>query len=145
VQADAAGTPDTPPALAKSPTERFAGGVGLTAGKLAALDLSEVAWVVLSGCDTGLGELRAGEGVFGLERAFKVAGARSVMMSLWPVGDEAARAWMRALYRERFVRGQRTAEAVRAASLEVLAGRRARHESTHPIHWGAFVASGDWR
>src|SRR5262249_3944148 len=60
-----------------------------------------VEWVVRSACDTRLGEIKAGEGVFGLRRAFQVAGARTVIMSLWSVDDEATRLWMRALYRNR--------------------------------------------
>jgi CHAT domain-containing protein len=117
----------------------------LTAEEIAALDLSGTEWAVLSACETGLGEVRAGEGVFGLRRAFQVAGVRTLIMSLWAVEDEATRAWMRELYRARLERGLDTAEAVRAASLAVLAERRAKGLSTHPFHWGAFVAAGDWR
>ena len=60
----------------------------LTAEEVAGLDLRGLEWAVLSGCDTGVGEVRTGEGVFGLRRAFQVAGARTVVMSLWPVDDE---------------------------------------------------------
>ena len=66
----------------------------LTAEEVAALNLNGVEWAVLSGCDTGVGEVRAGEGVFGLRRAFQVAGARTVIMSLWPVEDQATVRWM---------------------------------------------------
>jgi hypothetical protein len=74
----------------------------LTAEEIASLDLHGVEWAVLSACDTGVGEIKAGEGVFGLRRAFQVAGARTVIMSLWSVEDRATREWMAALYRERF-------------------------------------------
>lgn len=117
----------------------------LTAEEVAALDLSGVDWVVLSACDTGVGEIRGGEGVFGLRRAFRLAGAQTLITSLWAVEDEAARKWMRALYKAHFSKGLRTAESVREASLEVLRDLRKRRKSTHPFYWAGFVASGDWR
>ena len=117
----------------------------LTAEEVASLNLEGVEWAVLSACDTGLGQLRAGEGVFGLRRAFQVAGARTVVMSLWQVEDRSARIWMRALYEGRLVQGLDTADAVREASLSVLRDRRARQQSTHPFYWAGFVAAGDWR
>jgi len=116
----------------------------LTAEEVASLDLSGVEWAVLSACDTGLGLIRAGEGVFGLRRAFQVAGTRTVIMSLWPVEDRATRTWMLTLYRGRFERELDTADAVRAASLAVLRDRRARGLSGHPFFWAGFVAAGDW-
>ena len=117
----------------------------LTAEEVATLDLHGVEWAVLSACDTGVGEIKAGEGVFGLRRAFQVAGARTVVMSLWSVEDQATRAWMRALYEGRFQRKLSTADAVHQASLAVLRDRRAKGQSTHPFFWAAFVAAGDWR
>ena len=117
----------------------------LTAEEVASLNLESVEWAVLSACDTGLGEIKAGEGVFGLRRAFQVAGARTVIMSLWSVEDRSAMQWMRALYEGRLRRGLDTADAVRAASLAVLAERRARGQSIHPFYWAGFVAAGDWR
>ena len=117
----------------------------LTAEEVASLDLQGVEWAVLSACDTGVGEIKAGEGVFGLRRAFQVAGARTVIMSLWSVDDQATRAWMRALYEGRFQKRLSTADAVHQASLSVLRDRRARGQSTHPFFWAAFVAAGDWR
>ncbi|MGE3888535.1 MAG: CHAT domain-containing protein [Vicinamibacterales bacterium] len=117
----------------------------LTAEEVASLDLHGVEWAVLSACDTGVGEIKAGEGVFGLRRAFQVAGARTVVMSLWSVDDQATRAWMRALYEGRFKTGLSTADAVHQASLNVLRDRRGKGLSTHPFYWAAFVAAGDWR
>lgn len=117
----------------------------LTAEEVASLDLSSVEWAVLSACDTGVGEIRAGEGVFGLRRAFQVAGARTVVMSLWSVDDQATRAWMRTLYEGRFLRQLSTADAVHEASLSMLRERRSRGLSPHPFYWAAFVAAGDWR
>ena len=117
----------------------------LTAEEVAGLDLSGVEWAVLSACDTGVGEIAAGEGVFGLRRAFQIAGARSVIMSLWSVEDRSTRAWMRALYEGRFDRNRPTADAVHEASLALLRDRRSKGFSTHPFYWAAFVAAGDWR
>ena len=117
----------------------------LTAEEIATLNLEGTEWAVLSACDTGLGEIRAGEGVFGLRRAFQVAGVRTVIMSLWSVEDQATRQWMRALYDARLERGLDTADSVRAAALSVLNDRRAKGQSTHPFYWAAFVAAGDWR
>ncbi len=117
----------------------------LTAQEIAAMDLSSVEWAVLSACDTGVGEVQAGEGVLGLRRAFQIAGAGAVIMSLWSVEDESARAWMKALYEGRLVKDLDTAEAVRQASLTVLNDRRARGLSEHPFYWAGFVAAGDWR
>jgi CHAT domain-containing protein/tetratricopeptide (TPR) repeat protein len=114
----------------------------LTAEEAASLDLAGVEWAVLSGCDTGMGDVESGDGVFGLRRAFQVAGAHVVIMSLWPVDDESAQLFMRGLYTARFASGQSTPEAVRRASLEVLRARRARGESEHPFYWAAFVATG---
>jgi CHAT domain-containing protein/tetratricopeptide (TPR) repeat protein len=117
----------------------------LTAEEVSALNLEGVEWAVLSACDTGLGEVKAGEGVFGLRRAFQVAGVRTVIMSLWPVDDQATRIWMRALYQGRLQKRLSTADAMHQASLSVLRNRRANHQSTHPFYWAAFVAAGDWR
>jgi CHAT domain-containing protein/Tfp pilus assembly protein PilF len=117
----------------------------LTAEEVAAMNLNGVEWAVLSGCDTGVGEVRAGEGVFGLRRAFQVAGAKTVIMSLWPVEDQATRQWMTQLYQGRLMKKLSTADAVRDASLAMLRQRRAKGLSAHPFHWAAFVAAGDWR
>jgi CHAT domain-containing protein len=117
----------------------------LTAEEVAALDLDGVEWAVLSACDTGVGAVTVGEGVFGLRRAFRIAGARTVVMSLWEVEDRAARAWMRPLYQGRLQDRLSTAEAVRHASRRVLGERRAQGLNTHPFYWAGFVAAGDWR
>lgn len=117
----------------------------LTAEEIASLDLNGVEWAVLSACNTGVGEVKAGEGVFGLRRAFQVAGVRTIIMSLWPVEDQAARQWMTTLYDGRFKKGLETAQAVHQASLNVLHQRRVKNQSTHPFYWASFVAAGDWR
>jgi CHAT domain-containing protein len=117
----------------------------LTAEEIAGLDLTGVEWAVLSACDTGVGAIEAGEGVFGLRRAMQLAGVRTLIMSLWPVDDRSTRQWMNALYGARLVRHLDSAEAVRHAGQSVLAARRAAGESTHPFYWAAFVGAGDWR
>lgn len=116
----------------------------LTAEEIAAVDLGGVEWAVLSACDTGMGEIKAGEGIFGLRRAFQVAGAGTLIISLWGVEDRATADWMRELYAGR-IAGLSTADAVRRASLAILSRRRDAGLGTHPFYWGAFVASGKWR
>lgn len=116
----------------------------LTAEEVASLNLQGTEWAVLSACDTGLGEIRAGEGVFGLRRAFQIAGVRTIIMSLWSVEDQSTRNWMRTLYEGRFQQHLSTADAVNHANLRMLQNRRARGQSTHPFYWAAFVAAGDW-
>ncbi|MBD3235449.1 MAG: CHAT domain-containing protein [Candidatus Eisenbacteria bacterium] len=117
----------------------------LTAQEIAALDLSGTDWVVLSACESGGGAIVAGEGILGLARAVRIAGARSLVASLWSIDDEAARIWMEAFYEAGLQRDRSACEAVRAASRRVLRERRQRGLSTHPFYWAPFVATGDWR
>src|SRR6185437_13723626 len=72
----------------------------LTAQQVASLDLGGVDWAILSACNTGGGVLSDDEGVLGLERAFRIAGARNVVMTLWPVDDRVTERFMRRLYSE---------------------------------------------
>ena len=116
----------------------------LTAEEIASLDLRGVEWALLSACGTGVGPSQNGEGVLGLRRTFRVAGARTVVMSLWDVGDQTTRDWMRRLYVSR-LRSRPTVEAMRDAMLSIVQDRRAAGVTTHPSFWGAFVAAGDWR
>ncbi|HEV8397243.1 MAG TPA: CHAT domain-containing protein [Vicinamibacterales bacterium] len=117
----------------------------LTAEEVAALNLEGVEWAVLSACNTGLGTVAPGEGIFGLRRAFQAAGVRTVIMSLWAVDDSASLEWMEALYHARLIDRLDTADSVRAANVAVIRERRASGRSTHPFYWAAFVAAGDWR
>jgi CHAT domain-containing protein len=116
----------------------------LTAEEVAALDLSGVDWVVLSACKTGTGEWHEGEGILGLRRAFRTAGARTLITSLWDVEDETTQRWMKELYEARFVRGLDTTLAMREARRVMLEERRRTGESTRPVHWAGFVSSGAW-
>ena len=92
--------------------------------------------VVLSACDTGLGEYRSGEGVFGLRRAFELAGARSLIMSLWRVPSGPTRELMQEFYRQLSL-GKRRSQALREAQ------RILRRRYPETFYWGAFVLSGD--
>jgi len=116
----------------------------LTAQQIASMDLNGVDWAVLSACNTGNGELQDGEGILGLERAFRVAGVRSVVMSLWPVDDTLSRQFMHELYLQRLGQHASTADAVWNAERKILLARRAARKSTHPWYWASFLASGGW-
>lgn len=80
--------------------------------------------VVLSACETAAGDVKVGEGVYGLRRAFVLAGAKNLVMSLWPVGDRTTREQMEAFYRA-YGEGKPPAEALRQAQLQTLADLRA--------------------
>ncbi|UCE02803.1 MAG: CHAT domain-containing protein [Candidatus Latescibacterota bacterium] len=116
----------------------------LLAEEISAMNLQGIRWAVLSACDTGVGKVHVGEGVLGLRRSFQVAGARTLIMSLWPVSDDAAGAWMEALYHNHLAQGLGAADAVHQTTLQILNGRRARGEETHPFYWASFVAAGHW-
>jgi CHAT domain-containing protein len=113
----------------------------LTSEEIAALDLSSVREVVLSACDTGEGDVAAGEGVLGLQRAFRLAGARSLVMSLWAIDDHATREWMRHYYASRLTAHTSVAAAVRSADRARIAALRAAHQPLAPAAWAGFVAS----
>ena len=116
----------------------------LTSEEITTLNLSAADWVVLSACETALGKTQGGEGVFGLRRAFRLAGARTVVMSLWKVEDRATAQFMQALYQARLVDRLDTPAAMQAAMRATLAARRRNGESTHPLYWAGFVAAGAW-
>jgi CHAT domain-containing protein len=111
----------------------------LTALEAAGLDLWGTQMVVLSACETGLGEVRNGDGIYGLRRALVAAGSRSQVMSLWKVDDEATRDLMVDFY-GKLVGGAERATALREAQLAMISSKRA-----HPFFWAAFIHSGDWR
>jgi CHAT domain-containing protein len=116
----------------------------LTAQELLGHDLRQVDWVVLSACRSALGQILIGEGVFGLRRAFEIAGARSVLMALWTINDEVAADLMERIYHHRLA-GRSTIDAVRLAQLERLREQRERWNRIHPALWGGIVVEGDWR
>ncbi len=107
----------------------------VTALELAGLDLWGTQLVVLSACDTGRGDVKLGQGVYGLRRAFLVAGAETVVMSLWKVNDETTRELMEAYYRQ-LLAGQGRAAGLREAMREL------RRSQPHPHYWAPFLAMG---
>ena len=113
----------------------------LTAEAIAGLPLQNLELVVLSACETGLGMVAGGEGVFGLQRAFHVAGARTVVASLWKVDDTATRKLMMQFYSNLWQKGMPAAEALRQAQLTVL--NEAVGSGDKPYYWAGWVLSGD--
>ena len=111
----------------------------LTAEELQSLDLTGVDLVVLSACETGRGELAAGEGVLGLSRALSVAGARGFLLSLWKVPDAETRELMDGFYASLWAEAPLTAEdALRATQLRMLAADREK-DAFRPSKWAAWV------
>ncbi len=108
----------------------------LTAEDVSSMDLSQTELVVLSACDTGLGESQFGEGVMGLRRAFIVAGAKTLVMSLWKVPDEATATLMTTFYHLLFA-GVPRAEALRQSQ------RQVKELYPDPFYWGAFICQGE--
>jgi CHAT domain-containing protein len=113
----------------------------LTALEAAGLDLWGTRMVVLSACETGIGDARNGEGVYGLRRALVLAGSESQVMSLWQVSDTATRDLMISFYL-RLRAGEGRAAALRQVQLAMLKSGRNRD---HPFYWSSFILSGDWR
>ncbi|MGA9377805.1 MAG: CHAT domain-containing tetratricopeptide repeat protein [Phormidium sp.] len=111
----------------------------LTAMEAAALNLWGTKLVVLSACETGVGDVANGEGVLGLRRAFVLAGAETQVLSLWKVDDEGTKDLMVSYYR-RLLNNEGRSEALREIQLEMLRGNKYQH----PYYWAAFIPSGDW-
>jgi CHAT domain-containing protein/Tfp pilus assembly protein PilF len=111
----------------------------VSARELASYDWWGTQLVVLSACETGVGAVPSGEGVYGMRRALVLAGAESQVVSLWNVSDASTRELMRAFYGE-LARGTGRAEALRRAKLRLLRQTR----FAHPYYWAAFIPAGDW-
>jgi CHAT domain-containing protein/tetratricopeptide (TPR) repeat protein len=103
---------------------------------VADLDLSATDLVVLSACETGLGDVETGEGVFGLRRSFGLAGAQTLVMSLWQVDDTITQEMMHLFYGV-LLQGKSCVEALNQAQLEI------RKQWPQPYFWGAFICQGN--
>ena len=111
----------------------------LTALQVAGLDLHGTQLVVLSACETGLGDVRVGDGVYGLRRALVIAGSETQILSLWIVSDEGTKELM-VKYYQGLKNGLGRHEALRSAQLELLSNPKYQH----PYYWASFVPSGNW-
>ena len=114
----------------------------LTALEISGLRLWDTDIVVLSACETGLGEVQKGEGVFGLRRAFQLAGVKTIIMSMWEVPDKETIDFMGSFY-EQIELGTGKSDALHYATLNALNKRREVNGAAHPFYWGAFVIIGE--
>lgn len=135
----------------------------LSALEVASMDLSKVELAVLSACETAQGESAGGEGLLGLQRSFHVAGARSVLGTLWPISDVGTRLLMMRFYRnlwekkmsklDAIIEAQRwmmtsaraAAKAGESPTTATLESQKLPPQFLHPSYWAPFVLSGDWR
>ncbi|HCX90689.1 MAG: hypothetical protein COW04_06485 [Deltaproteobacteria bacterium CG12_big_fil_rev_8_21_14_0_65_43_10] len=115
----------------------------LTAEKIISLNLRGTDLVVLSACETGVGDVKNGEGVYGLRRAFTQAGAKSLVMSLWEVPDRETKELMVSFYKNLQSGKMNRAEALRHAALKQRETVKSRYGSDNPYYWGAFVFLGE--
>ncbi|MBF0602527.1 MAG: CHAT domain-containing protein, partial [Nitrospirae bacterium] len=109
----------------------------LTAGEAVNLDLGGTDLVMLSACQTGVGDVRNGEGVYGLQRAFQEAGAKAVLSTLWSISDGGSMVFMNAFY-DRFLKGMPPQKALQETQDEFIKSEKWHH----PYFWAPFVMVG---
>ena len=109
----------------------------LTAMEVLSLNLTGTRLVILSACETGLGEIHEGEGVYGLRRSFQEAGVDSIINSFWEVSDDGTQLLMTKFY-DKYLDGIPPREAMREARLEMVEDFR----WSSPFYWGAFAMVG---
>lgn len=111
----------------------------LSAEEVSALDLTGTQAVVLSACETALGRIKAGEGIFGLRRAFLLAGAAEVIGTLWPIGDEISSLLLRGLYEQGF---SNSSDELRTAQIALISRLRDSGFAAHPYLWAGYIVIG---
>ena len=105
----------------------------LTAYEISQLNLKNTELVVLSACETGLGDIQGNEGVYGLQRAFKIAGVRNLIMSLWQVPDQQTSELMTTFYRYWLIKKKSIRESLKLAQNDL------RKQGLEPFYWAGFV------